>query len=62
MNAIAASLATYIAASALAAPVQGDDNPLVLDRTGLRWVLPFKNALTQAAEQNRLLMRGLLHK
>jgi hypothetical protein len=32
------------------------DNPLQLDKTGMRWVLPFTQARQTAAENKRLLM------
>lgn len=32
------------------------DHPLAKDKTGLKWVLPFKAAQTKAKEAGRLLM------
>ena len=33
-----------------------DDHPLVKDRTGMKWVLPFTKAQATAREQGRLLL------
>ena len=40
----------------LACLAQADPNPLLKDRTGMRWVLPFKAAQKAAAANGRLLL------
>lgn len=37
-------------------PPAGKAGPACLDRTGIRWTLPFKEALVRAKAEHRLLM------
>jgi len=37
------------------APIQ-DSHPLELDKTGMKWALPFERALESASERGRLLL------
>jgi len=49
-------LAIGLVAGLLAVPAPGADNPPAKDKTGLKWVLPFKDAKAKAEKENRLLM------
>ena len=49
---------TGLLSLSLASPTTfaGEDHPLCKDKTGMKWVLPFKAAQAQAKESGRLLM------
>ena len=46
---------TLLFALALSAS-PAEDHPLMLDRTGLQWALPFEKALERAEQEDRLLL------
>ena len=62
MNTIPVTLAALVVLSGTATAqdpkpaANSRQNPVRLDRTGMNWVLPFKNALAVAKQNKRLLM------
>ena len=48
--------ALVVLCQAAVAEEAADDHPLVKDKTGMKWVLPFTKARATAREQGRLLL------
>lgn len=48
-------VSTLLAATAVAQADSAREHPVLLDRTGIDWQVPFESALSQAKESKRLI-------
>ena len=56
MRVLTSSLAVAVALQGAAVAQEAKPNPLLKDKTGMKWILPFSKALEHAKKNKRLLM------